>query len=358
MSKNAACVNPAQPSLRRTTAPWRRKLLCFALGAAILLGCSELYLLWRGIPLHDSNQYWQHPSYDPLLGWTNLPGHRQSYENELPTPVYETVWPDGQRATSPQRPIPQKRRILIVGCSYAYGLGVADEETWAWKVAQRFPQITFENFAVHAYGACQALTMAERQLSTPRHYDWVLYVAMRDHPRRDINPLHAVGDVNSTQPFVFGRRAALDRHGNLYFIPCAPRWCGDDLLRTINFAKRTYYYSQIHRALHPSLASSEYETEVFLAELKYLHQLVRAHGSRLAVLALEDQRWASKLHLPEQGGDFPFVCVGDDHCNQPDSPRFHDNGKPDGHPSSLVHAFWAKNIGDWLETQLADSSTN
>ena len=68
----------------------------------------------------------------------------------------------GFRASGPR---PTSGPLLIAaGCSFTFGQGLNDEDTWPWLVQERLPQYQVLNTGVGGYGTDQALMAAERAL--------------------------------------------------------------------------------------------------------------------------------------------------------------------------------------------------
>ena len=98
-------------------------------------------------------------AFDPELGWTNRPNA------QLPWSDGEaTFWADASRRTRRVETTPAQRVVLVLGCSYTQGLVVRDEDTFAWKLQQRFPQFDFRNFGTGGYGGYQSLLRFRRWL--------------------------------------------------------------------------------------------------------------------------------------------------------------------------------------------------
>ena len=108
---------------------------------------------------------WHRP--DPIIGWVLV-----SESIKVPHRVldshgsveYDAVYSlsNGQRITSahpPNAPI-----IIAAGCSFTFGHGINDEDTWPWLLQEQFPDYRVMNVGVMGYGTDQALLAAERQV--------------------------------------------------------------------------------------------------------------------------------------------------------------------------------------------------
>lgn len=95
----------------------------------------------------------QHPS--------GAAAHREDYKNK---PLFDVryVFDSNNRRTMP--PVSEKpgADILLFGCSYTFGYGLENEQTWAFKLAKDLgPDWRITNYGFSAYGAQEMLDMLE-----------------------------------------------------------------------------------------------------------------------------------------------------------------------------------------------------
>ena len=319
-------------------------LIYVLLGVTALWCVGEARLKKDGYRLENPNEAWQYRSYDPVLGWDTPPGQTLSSEAKPDSPIVETVWADGCRASRPDRFAKAPKRVLVVGCSYTYGLGVADSDTWVWKIGARYPQVNFDNAACYAYGAYQSMLRAQRFLESGRHYDAVIYAAMHDHPRRDGAIGHILGSTAQTQYYVLNPRIIWDGGRLKEYGPWA-HWPGDELSRCLNFAKRVYYFNETLHPLHVDEAAKADVYRAFFAVIKRLEACARAHGSRFILGVLEDrEKWEGEMNAIEPHPHYPIVYMGE----LPQSPAYHLHGDVHKHPNAIMHAQWANNLAQQL----------
>lgn len=91
---------------------------------------------------------------DEGVGWKNREGE---YLLKAGDDVLRIrIWDGGRRATrrSKSGPGPQ---IAIVGDSFAYGYGLSDHETFAWKLQAALPGYSIENYGTPRWGTSQVL---------------------------------------------------------------------------------------------------------------------------------------------------------------------------------------------------------
>jgi len=130
---------------------------------------------------------WHEP--DDVLGWANRPG-----THALPrldpeaagTSVPMTVWEGGMRATAPERR-ERERRVVFLGGSFTYGWFLRDEETYPYRLQERFPEVEIQNWGTSAHGSYQCLLRLERILAGDGPVpELVVYAMIGDHALRDV----------------------------------------------------------------------------------------------------------------------------------------------------------------------------
>jgi len=172
--------------LRDLLAPVLPRLIALALGLVLALAFLEvaLRLVGRGPlaalpPSEEPTHYLRHPE----MGWVHRPGR---YEV---AGARATFLADGSRASAPMPAAGPGPTVVLVGGSFTEGYGVADEETFAWRLAERGPR-PVRNYGTGGHGTHQALLMVEEKLpelvaagSPPAV---VVYGYMWHHPQRNV----------------------------------------------------------------------------------------------------------------------------------------------------------------------------
>jgi len=108
---------------------------------------------------------------DPELGWT-LPAGDVTLHHRRVVPDGPVLFDidytirDGHRATSPNLSL-SSPAIAVTGCSFTFGFGLQDRDTWPWILQERLPDYRVVNLAVNGYGTDQALLAAEREVARP-----------------------------------------------------------------------------------------------------------------------------------------------------------------------------------------------
>jgi len=130
--------------------------------------------------------------YLPDVGYCPAPGHstrsRKEVDGRTVFDVRYTIDRHGLRVTPPAGPDPVAT-LLCFGCSFTFGDGVEDHETWPYRVGARSKgRVKVHNFAYHAWGPHQALALLEsgrvRRVVEPRGKVVGVYLAIWDHVNR------------------------------------------------------------------------------------------------------------------------------------------------------------------------------
>jgi hypothetical protein len=119
-------------------------------------------------------------AFDPVLGWINSPGTTHKWPMGL-----ATFWHDASRRTRRTERISTRDTVLVLGCSYTQGYLVGDEDTFAWKLQQRFPLFDFRNFGTSGYGTYQSLLRFRRFVAEGRVPALVIFGFAEFHGPRD-----------------------------------------------------------------------------------------------------------------------------------------------------------------------------
>ncbi len=240
-------------------------------------------------------------------------------------------------------------KVLVVGCSFTQGLGVADDETYVHFLNQRFPQTRFESFGTAGYNTLQSTWMAERVLTRWETQQTrpalVIYGLIFDHLRRNVGKF---------------RVPLNDSMGVHYAIPPHVRQRGNDLdlqpyreLGPWPFENVSVILSLLHKTwirFGYDVDGSE-ALEVTSRLIERFDQIVRARGSRLLVVVLVRDRPVQDLIQTKSAEVLD--------CSHPDwgtDPSLRTGGTK-GHPTAELHQYYADCIGNWMERQLPDLRT-
>jgi hypothetical protein len=124
---------------------------------------------------------------DDELGYLNSPNRETRIARvEIPREVRYTARTDerGRRRTGPPESngAVRKPEIWIFGCSFTFGAGVEDDESYPWLLQQRLPAYAVRNYGVSGYGTLQSLLLYRRELrqSEPPEIAILAYAGFHD----------------------------------------------------------------------------------------------------------------------------------------------------------------------------------
>ena len=348
---------------------WQKQLVLFLLWSVVFIvalgAVAEWYLSKQGYTVDRGFSSKDSDMYDSYLGWRTPPGANVPRSDPAEYQVVENVWPDTARVSRPIRNKKASKHVLLVGCSHTYGLMVSDETTFAWQLNERFPDIAFDNFGVNGYGTYNSYLREKQQLYLhPHRYDLVLYSAFLEHLFRNVE-WKAFGRISSTHSYYMGPRVDYSDRGELLFFSGERRWPGDDLLVSLNFAKRVYYYWLI-RECRTRLGEYDATQHCLFWELnRRMAELAKSYGAKYGLVWLFDKHtwdymlnqrsyWHANYPWPQNPGlwgktpEYPCLCID---ISQETLQSNHLPGDL-GHYNRYIHSIWAKNIGDWVEKLL------
>ncbi len=222
--------------MNRSTKPLpltkRKKIIFFALYCLFLtilfLSAAEIFLRLKGsgpwrnpetsIKVDPGGKFYQKHA---TLGYTHIPG-RFAVTLNKGAPFSATHLPNTLRVTHPIDSYGESRRkeeIWIFGCSFTYGWGLNDEETYPWLLQERFPESEIVNFGVGGYGTIHSLLQFRDALRIKSPKVAVLaYGDFQDDRNTFLRRRRkAVAAVNNLGPLV-QPYARLDAQGGLQYL--------------------------------------------------------------------------------------------------------------------------------------------
>lgn len=217
---------------------------------------------------------------DDELGWIPRPG---TYDEGGTV----TIWPDRSRATAISRPDGEPD-VVIVGGSFAFGQEVADEETFAWKLQERFaPHHRFANLGTPAHGTYQALLRLERFFDErPRQTRVVIYPFASFHEDRNVNSANwrRILEKGNTEALFRIPHCGLDDAGNLERREPeanSPKWPLRNHLALIPFLSDRYMQWK-------AAGRDEIKFEVTTKLIEEMNDFVAEQGAELLVVFIFD----------------------------------------------------------------------
>jgi len=284
---------------------------------------------------------------DPVLGWKNKPGiytHWPGTWDDGKKKTF-TVWPGGMRATA-QHLLKKDTQILILGCSFTQGWALSDEETFAWKLQEQFPDIEFLNYGTGGYGTYQSLLLLEQYLKdSPQPPRMVLYGFAGFHAMRNVASHSWVRML-----VTFSKRG----HVN---IPYCLIGNNGDLKRYPAFSYPVNFLNTHSAAIdflvdrYCSWRSKKRELQEEIVTRKLLLEMdavSRKKGSRLVVLFL-DSRDTNKGAYMQFFSEHKIDFID---CTPPETVPFDLGVKNEGHPSGMLNSYWAACISKGIADRM------
>jgi hypothetical protein len=235
--------------------------------------------------------------------------------------------------------VPGGSEVLVLGCSFTFGWGVSDDETWAWGLQAVRTDLDIRNRGTAAYSTFQALLLLERVLASGERPARVLLGYISEQAGRNVAPAYWIKLLN-----------ALSREG-----PVAVPYCTlDGGHRLVRHPPEPYPAWPLHRRSaavaflewrwfelsgRARIVQSDEVTRLVIAEIA---DLCRAHAIPFSLVILH-------VH-PAHQDVVPFarsrgIDVID--CRRSLGPADLVPGEL-AHPNARTHAAWATCIADGI----------
>ncbi|MGN0013421.1 MAG: hypothetical protein ACI37J_09000 [Candidatus Bruticola sp.] len=335
-------INFSDINWRRGLAPscgFKRVIYLVIVFALFLFLQAEVYLRAHG---YYPQSVLARCDSDPLYDWLKLTDHisvRGSVISKEDPNVLENTNADTSRRSWSSEKTDYDSRVLVVGCSQTFGMGVADEQTLVWLLNKHYPRTRFDNFGVKGYGTYQCLLTMQYWLEQ-RHYDGVIYFYIRDHGPRSAK-LHLLPAPN--QKYRLGPYAEFDLFGRLH---TRPYYTLDNFASLSSSAYsfiRYYYYLALYKLEQrqsPEQQEMKYR-KLTAALIKEMEATAKRHRVRLAIFDMDPIMPGERA--PELQG---VVNIGNFRFN---GPEYRVARQPQNHPNDKVHAYWAQKTIEWID---------
>ncbi len=125
--------------------------------------------------------------YDPDIGFRPAPNSRTIITRTLDSSnlTYELITDSsGARISSEDERGPADFSIAFIGCSFTWGHGISNEETYARKISHKLGT-NIQNLAMGSYGSVQSLKMLQKFVG---NNELIVYGFIDDHVRRNVRP--------------------------------------------------------------------------------------------------------------------------------------------------------------------------
>jgi len=280
--------------------------------------------------------------YDPTLGW-------RSKKGSFRVPPYDTSGDEthysflqgGLRKTSEgQVDVRDARpKFIAVGCSFTEGWAISDEETFAWKLQEEFPDYEVLNYGTAGYGTYQSLLMLEQVLPKLAHPRTVLYGFSDKHEDRNVAAAAWVRKLSSysKRAHLFVPYVSLDINGQIirHMPEAYPVFPLREYSSVLNLAESAY--AEL-RAKGRTTQKREATQQLILQ----MRELTQSQGVEFVVVFLVVDEEA-KAHYQRFLTENHITTID---CSRPLSKDMTVSGE--GHPNGKMNSLWAACIGDSL----------
>lgn len=119
---------------------------------------------------------------DPVLGWTLTPDHavRVGHRKDIIQHIDAAGWRDIAQPQPVFGP-----RIATYGCSFTYGTGLSDNETFTARLQQALPDVQLLNRGIGGHGTVQNLLQLRRDIANGA-IDAAVFAMISDHRFRNV----------------------------------------------------------------------------------------------------------------------------------------------------------------------------
>lgn len=309
--------------------------LAVTLGAIVtsLLAAEGTLRAMGYTPRHDAVNAgfasWAKP--DAELGWVNGAGTWKATE---PGNVPMTFDADGRRHDPAGGKPGNLPRILVLGCSFTQGYGVADDQTYSHVVNQSLPSAELVNYGTGAYGSYQSRLRVNRYFSSPHeNTPLVIYGLFFSHHFRDLAPMPWIQSLTMQDGSYMVPPNMRVQSGHVVESPGGPigLWPLENRSATVALA----HLGAITLA---NRVTGKMGWPVFQHGILEMQKTAAANKAKLLIVGLVDvpNEYGEWLRAQRANG-IDFVA-----CHHPDDgtdPSLKVGGV--GHPSERLHRWWA-----------------
>lgn len=279
---------------------------------------------------------------DAVLGWRNKGG-------KFVIPAYTetgcdssvTISAVGDRSAGPLWG-EGYRTAFILGCSFTYGWGLSDEQTYPWKVQKRLSGVKVLNYGSPGYSTFQSLLVLEREINRSSAAV-VIYGFIEHHEDRNVAPAYWVETLNrysrrghTRVPFcTLNGDGSILRH-NPYGVPGFP-------FKTYSSLAAWLEGSYLRFESRGRLEDKRQVTEQLLIRMDAICKENKI-GFAVALLSMTEDTRAHYLRF------LSGSCIEYIDCVVNLSPDMVIPGE--GHPNEMCNSYWASSIASWIKLEL------
>lgn len=328
----------------------RNVLFYFLYTLLLLLPCLEIALriLQYQAYQHQAFRIASDPAFCLLphhqLGFALNPGE---YEVRINQGLTYTVTHDadslrtcGTSDSSRDLPI-----LALLGCSYTYGIGISDSQSYGFLLQSLLPQFHVKNYAVPGYGTVQSYLQLQKMIRNDQKPEIaVIHFADFHHDRNALTPIFRktlhMGYERSHQqvpqlmqssrvPYIREDSILWENWANVY-----QNWPGRENWPTVHFLQEVADRIQLHQ-----LAPEAQSEQIF----SMIQEFCQLHNIRLVVVGLNLQvRTQRTLQNLQQKG-LETLDLSLDLTNS-----MYNNFPFDTHPNAIAHQHFAVNLQEYL----------
>jgi len=281
--------------------------------------------------------------FHPQRGWDLKEGRflRPRYSAQQPDIVH-THLPGKLRRSRPLQDgtLNAQPKLVMIGGSYTAGNAISDDETFSWKLQERFPDLEVLNYAVGGYGTLQSLLKLQEVLPAIRPRKLVIYGLIAHHRVRNvatpgwISMLSRYNRNDLYIPYVkTGENSRIQLQPLLHFSPF-PQREHSALVALLENA-----WISIRWRKH----NAEPTGQITLALVSGMQKLVKRHNADFLVVLLSVNEKAAAVFMKA----FSENGIRALNCSFPLTRDMIVTG--DGHPNGRMNSKWADCIGRYLD---------
>ncbi len=292
---------------------------------------------------------------DPDLGWKNKTGaYRYPGYSPDVSEISLTITGNGSRKTdfidedlSDERP-----KLLLLGGSFIQGWAISDNETFAWKIQQRYRGLKVENFGTGGYGTYQSLLVLERVSTRSAMPRAVIYAFIDDHERRNVGTSWWLRAI---------RRGSVGKDRPKVLLPYCSLGDGGEIVREepvsypgiwrLSFVSSAIDFLQLQTVTLGTISRSFQRKKVTEKLILNMRDLSLKNGSEFFVLFLYFHKDSNREYYKEfldnegiSGIDCAFKLTDDLHVDG------------EGHPNGAMNTLWSECVEDAIGARLSSFS--
>lgn len=284
---------------------------------------------------------------DPVKGIVLAPGefavtinHHHSYSC--------THTPNSTRSTGcrPNRKNDRSLKIEFHGCSFTYGMGVNDAETYPYLIQQKYPDLEIINHGVPGYGQMQCLVDLDKHLEES-NADYLIMNYMTFHDQR--NSMNAIyksvllagfkddtKTSNADSNFPYG----VLENGKLRTRFAQKK----DFSTTIPFTSHLVLMNLINNIINDKSINEKEEQRVTKAIISEINKTCKKHGAQLIITHMNNYDSTHEVLQYCKKLNIETIDIVVEYQN-----KKYNNAPYDMHPNSAAHKLFAEKLTPFFD---------